>query len=226
MDFDSLAGRYRGSRARNYDKERVKLAKWASEQRIVGSFLAKLPQSSTVLDLPVGTGRFAAEYKMNGLRPTGMDVSPDMLAEAGAKARAQGLDMTLVEGDIRKIASPDNGFDAVICICFLNWVNEAGVRAALHELARVARSDMIVSVRYFAPWDDLALSSAGGLYQAAMQGLVRVYKTLQSGGQAIHEKQRIEAIFSDNKLRIEAVERVVPRKYGTDYFIYRLRKTA
>jgi ubiquinone/menaquinone biosynthesis C-methylase UbiE len=226
MDFDSLARRYRGSRARNYDNERVKLAKWASEQRIVGSFLASLPQGSSVLDVPVGTGRFAAEYKSNGLRATGMDVSPDMLAEAGAKAAAQGLDMTLVEGDIRKVPSADNGFDTVVCICFLNWVDEAGARAALRELARVARSNLIVSVRFFAPLDDIALASVDGFYQAATQGLLRVYKSVQRGGQAVHEKSRIESLFAELGLRVETAERVVPRKYGTDYFIYLLRKTA
>src|SRR5262249_50695469 len=149
MKFEQLAGHYLGNTAEGYDAERAKLEKWASEQRIAEDLLATLPQGSSVIDIPVGTGRFVKTYHRLHLVPTGMDISPDMIAITAVKAQKIGLNMPLRITDIRSIDATDGTFDVAICICFLNWIDIRGAREAFSELARVARKSLIVGIRHY-----------------------------------------------------------------------------
>ncbi|HEV2562313.1 MAG TPA: class I SAM-dependent methyltransferase [Rhizomicrobium sp.] len=147
MKFDTLSTRYTGGIAADYEAERTVAPQWAKEQAATERFLATLPAGATILDVPVGTGRFLEFYKKFGLVPTGLDISPDMLASAKAKAAALNLDIKLAQGDIRRLDAADKGFEAALCVRFVNWIDFAGTEAVLAELSRVARSTLIVSVR-------------------------------------------------------------------------------
>jgi len=147
MDFDKLATRYRGPLAQKYDSRRKRGAQWLGEQQAVEALLAKLPTGSSILDIPAGTGRFIPLYKKFGLRASGMDSSADMLAGAQQKANEIGLAIDLQTADIRAIAAPDAGFDCVLCMRFLNWVDPDGLRTVLGELARVAKTHLILGIR-------------------------------------------------------------------------------
>ena len=103
MKFDELATRYTGGLAHGYEAERTGGPEWPREQAIVERFLGLLPRGVTLLDVPVGTGRFLPFYKACDLRVTGLDISLDMLAKARSKAAALGLDIALAKGDIRKV---------------------------------------------------------------------------------------------------------------------------
>lgn len=221
MDFDRLAKSYVGAPATGYDEARAKLVKWNSEQAIAEEFLGRLPSGSTLVDIPVGTGRFLEAYHRLGLRPTGMDVSPDMRRISKEKAEALGFDIPVVEGDLRKIAAPDASFDTAVCICFLNWVNTEGARLAFSELVRVARKNLLVSIRFYAPATEMG---AGGLVQWPLQQAVRIQQIAPGRGLVLHEKSAVMDMFAGHGLRIVDSRRVVPRKYGTDYFIYLLEK--
>src|SRR5437899_5461628 len=98
MNFEQLARNYLGTAAKTYDDERAKLEKWASEQRIVEDLLATLPAGSSVVDIPIGTGRFVDAYHRLHLTPTGMDISPDMIEIAARKAQKVHLNMPLRTG--------------------------------------------------------------------------------------------------------------------------------
>src|ERR1700734_434447 len=147
MGFEKLSTDYTGGVAASYEAERTGGPEWPKEQAVVERFLATLPAGATIVDVPVGTGRFLEFYKKFNLSPTGLDISLDMLASAKAKADGLGLEATLKKGDIRRIDALDKSFDAALCVRFVNWIDFTSMAAVLGELDRVARSTLILSVR-------------------------------------------------------------------------------
>lgn len=55
-----------------------------------------------ILELCCGSGRLSLPLARKGYDLTGLDLEPGMLEAARAKARAEGLDLSLVEGDMRR----------------------------------------------------------------------------------------------------------------------------
>jgi SAM-dependent methyltransferase len=80
---------YIGTRARLYEKKRKNKRTWKKEQIIIFKFLEKISRihnkNLTVLDIPVGTGRFFKFYKKLDFLVTGIDISEDMLEQAEKK---------------------------------------------------------------------------------------------------------------------------------------------
>ena len=82
------------------------------EAKAVLAMLGLAP-GSKVLDLCCGQGRHAIRMAQAGLQVTGLDLSPTLLAVARQEAEATGVELALVEGDMREI--PFRGkFDAIV----------------------------------------------------------------------------------------------------------------
>jgi ubiquinone/menaquinone biosynthesis C-methylase UbiE len=92
--------------------------------------------SGEVLEVAVGTGRNFPFYPQ-GVRLTGIDLSPAMLEIAGKKTDELGLDAHLREGNAQELAFPDASFDTVVCT--LSLCNIPGDRRAIAEMKRVLR---------------------------------------------------------------------------------------
>lgn len=137
---DAIRNKYTGRVAECYDDERSWEPKWEAEAAAMARFLATIG-GGNVLDIPVGTGRFLADYKRHGMRAIGLDISADMLAQAQMKMP----DADLREGDILSIPLPGYCVDAAIAVRILNWLTVEEVRAALAELSRVTRQWIITS---------------------------------------------------------------------------------
>jgi ubiquinone/menaquinone biosynthesis C-methylase UbiE len=75
-----------------------------------------------------------------------------MLEQASNHAEEVGATVTLAEGDIRNLPFPNDHFDLVLCVRFLNLAGEAVMAQALRELARVSRRSVLIGVRYLAPY--------------------------------------------------------------------------
>ena len=88
------------------------------------------------LELGIGTGLNLAFYPRH-VRLTGIDLSPAMLAVAGRRAQALGLEAELRVGDAQALDFPDDGFDAVVCTLSLCTIPDE--RRALAEAYRVLR---------------------------------------------------------------------------------------
>jgi len=224
MRFEQLAGQYRGATAQAYERARAKQEKWVSEQRIVENYLETLPEGSSVADIPIGTGRFVAAYHRLRLNAAGFDISPDMIALAAGKACKIGLDLPLHIADIRSLDAANGAFDAAVCICFLNWIDIDGTRTALRELTRVTRETLIIGIRHYTPFSMLHAATPAGFGQWLLQLGARIYKLLDRGSLRVHERADIFAMFGELGLEVKQQIRVVPRKYGTDYYIYLLKK--
>lgn len=89
-----------------------------------------------VLEVAVGTGLNLAHYPP-GVRLTGVDLSPGMLAVARARAAAAGHDVDLREADAQALPFVDASFDTVVCTLSLCAIPDH--RAAIGEMARVLR---------------------------------------------------------------------------------------
>lgn len=89
-----------------------------------------------VLEVAVGTGRNLPFYP-EGVRLTGVDLSPNMLAIARERAAGLGMDADLREADAEALPFDDESFDTVVCTLSLCAIpNHA---AAIEEMARVLR---------------------------------------------------------------------------------------
>jgi SAM-dependent methyltransferase len=99
---------------------------------------------AAVLDAGCGTGRYAVELARHGFVVTGVDRSPDLLAEAAARVRDAGLPITLVEADLRTLPA-GHLYDAIVCRGVLNDVIGAPARAmVLDGFARGLRPGGVV----------------------------------------------------------------------------------
>src|SRR5207237_4588127 len=66
-----------------------------------------------VLDLPCGQGRHAIELARRGYEVTGMDLSPFLIELARERARAAGVRVRWLTGDMRQ-PIPDAKFDLIL----------------------------------------------------------------------------------------------------------------
>lgn len=89
-----------------------------------------------VLEVAVGTGRNLGYYPP-GVRLTGIDLSPGMLALARTRADGMEPPVSLLEGDAQAMPLADASFDTVICTLGLSSIPDD--RAAITEMHRVLR---------------------------------------------------------------------------------------
>jgi len=92
--------------------------------------------SGQVLEVAVGTGRNFPFYA-EGVRLTGIDLSPAMLEIARKRADELGVDADLREGDAQQLPFADASFDTVVCT--LSLCNIPDDRRAIAEMKRVLR---------------------------------------------------------------------------------------
>ena len=122
--FDRWAGSY----------ERDPFSRWIAGQQREAIEALGLDEDDRLLDVGCGTGaavRAAAELVE---RAVGLDLSPNMLAEA--RKRATGLPAAeFVEGDSENLPFDDGEFTAVLCTTSLHHYPRPD--AAAHEFARV-----------------------------------------------------------------------------------------
>jgi predicted TPR repeat methyltransferase len=144
---DQFRDRYLGETAKTYDANRSTSAKWKLEHAFVDRQLASLQPGASVLDIPVGTGRFVSIYKARGLKAVGLDSSPDMLAEAAAKARTAGLDIDLRQADALALPYRDPVFDAVVCVRMLNFFRADELKTVLSGLVAASRGLIVLTLR-------------------------------------------------------------------------------
>ncbi len=66
--------------------------------------LLRLRRAARILDVPCGYGRHAVKLARRGFRVTGVDISPELLAQAQEAAAAAGVQVDLRRGDMRRLA--------------------------------------------------------------------------------------------------------------------------
>ena len=227
MKFGTLSQKYVATDARPYDEpseyEALRMGKkWTAENDAARDLLSFIPQGARALDVPVGTGRLIPLLAERRLDAHGLDISADMLEQSRRKAAEVGANMWLGQGDIRDIPFPDDHFQLVSCLRFLNWIDEDCVEEAMAEVARVASDKLLIGVRYYAPYGEISPFSFG---RRAMR-LVNVPDKLAKrwGGLVYHHKDFLDRLFARLSLAVVETRHVERRWDGTDYVFYLLRK--
>lgn len=91
-----------------------------------------------VLDVACGTGNSAIPAARRGAKVTGIDIVPNLLEQARARAKAAGVEVQFDEGDAEQLAFPDASFDLLISIYGAMFAPRPDLVAS--ELKRVCRS--------------------------------------------------------------------------------------
>jgi ubiquinone/menaquinone biosynthesis C-methylase UbiE len=120
--------------APRYDRAMRRLEPWAIGRDARGWVCAQA--TGDVLDVAIGTGLNLPHYPP-GVRLTGVDLSPVMLASAAERATGLGLTVELREAEAEHLPFADASFDTVVCT--LSLCSVADDRAAVVEMHRVLR---------------------------------------------------------------------------------------
>ena len=163
-----------------------------------------------VLEVAIGTGLNLPHYP-SGVRLTGVDYSPGMLALARRRAGDLGRDVDLREGDAHALDFQDASFDTVVCTFGLCAIPDD--KQAVAEMRRVLRpggllllADHVASstrpVRIVQRLMELVT-----VRQASEHFLRRPYVIVRAAGFAIERQERFAAGI---------VERLAARKRPLD----------
>jgi SAM-dependent methyltransferase len=179
------------------------------------------PGVTTVLELAAGPAEHARELARRGLRATALDQSAAMCAYALARAKAAGLDLGVVEADMRDFSIPDR-FDLAITmlnsLCHLYTLDDL-----LAHLAAVAAhvnpgglyiAELAHPADYFAPVP--RTSSEWSLDEGGVRAEVRWggrEDRIDPVTQITREHMSITAHGADGTVR--AVSDVVPNRFWT-----------
>ncbi len=137
-------------RAQDYDREpghgiRTSREEWAWRRVLAAAFDRTQTETPLrILDVGCGTGAITVVLATMGYQVTGIDLSPDMLAVARARAEERGLPITLVEGQAEKLPFADGAFDVVFSRHLL-WTLPRP-RKTIGEWARMTRPGGLVAV--------------------------------------------------------------------------------
>jgi ubiquinone/menaquinone biosynthesis C-methylase UbiE len=105
-------------------------------EQLVNRMTDELKDYQTVLDVGVGTGRFAKPLQEKGFKVVGVDLSGKMLNKAVEKGVED-----LLRCDGCFLALTDKSFDGSLCIHVLHLISDW--RIALQEICRVTRKIML-----------------------------------------------------------------------------------
>jgi ubiquinone/menaquinone biosynthesis C-methylase UbiE len=128
-------------RRRNYAKEAASYDKQMGffERHLFGTEHRGWACSQAIgatLEVAIGTGLNLAHYPSD-VRLTGVDLSPEMLAQAENSAKKMGRTVELMEGDAQDLPFPDRSFDTVVCTYALCSVPDEV--QAISEMKRVLK---------------------------------------------------------------------------------------
>jgi SAM-dependent methyltransferase len=223
-----VRSRYRGAEARDYLERRQRSTKWDLENSAVDGILQCLPRAALILDAPVGTGRFLAAYARHSHRYLGIDVSPEMLAQARDLQRQPAESGgNLVRADVLTLPLAEGAVDHVLSARLLNWFDVRQLEEALAEFRRVSRGELIVEVRLSRSlgWRQVP-GLLGELLRHPLASLRRLARSLRPPADGavlrLHDERDFHRILARLGLK---VDRTVQIADGTAYSRRLLRHT-
>ena len=114
-------------------------------------FIARLALRSgdKVLDVACGTGNLAIPAARAGARVTGIDIAPNLIAQARLEARSAGCLVSFEVGDAESLPYMDGQFDAIVTMFGAMFAYRP--QRVVGELLRVARSGGLVAMANWTP---------------------------------------------------------------------------
>ncbi len=128
-----FSGSWSAIQQRGYPKERT-----CAEVDFIAGALEVAPGDS-LLDIPCGIGRHAIEFAARGFDVTGVDFSARALAKAAGDAAAEGVNVQLMEADMREVEF-DRTFDSAYCFFgSFGYFDDAGNLQMARSVRRALR---------------------------------------------------------------------------------------
>jgi SAM-dependent methyltransferase len=160
---------------------------------VVDAVVSSVPGDGPVVDVGVGTGRFAKPLQERGLDVVGLDISRGMMSKAKEKGVRE-----LVFADVQRVPFRDAVFEASLLVHILHLVEDWA--AVVREAARVSRSSVIT-----------VLGSGGGSGRRLMREEYRKARAregfpLNRFGDG--EDGLLESVPPDRLVRVVEAERV------------------
>ncbi|MCW3978638.1 MAG: class I SAM-dependent methyltransferase [Candidatus Bathyarchaeota archaeon] len=101
-------------------------------------------ECETLLDIGIGTGRFAEPLRELGFDVTGIDISPNMIKQS----RERGVE-SLVVGDAQNLPFTDGAFDSALLVHMLHLIRDWS--GLLSEIRRTVRMSLLSVAGDFGP---------------------------------------------------------------------------
>jgi SAM-dependent methyltransferase len=173
--------------------------------QIVGETLCEavdLRAGERVLDVAAGNGNAALAAARRFCDVTALDYVPALLEQAGGRAAANGLEVSLLEGDAERIPLPDASFDVVLSTFGVMFTPDQ--EGAARELARVCRPGGRIGLASWTPEGFIGqlfktlgafLPPAPGLRSAALWGTEARLRELFDGSVAELRTERRHFVF-------------------------------
>src|SRR5215472_15417919 len=102
-----------------------------------------------VLDVGCGTGNQSIPAARAGAIVTGVDIAPNLLVQAEARAKDEGLIIRFLEGDAEALPVDDGEFDVVMSMFAAMFAPQPKVAAA--EMMRVCRPGGLIAMANWVP---------------------------------------------------------------------------
>lgn len=140
---------YRKQAAHKYVEVREKQEWWHKEQAGLKELLKEIPDKTSVLDVPFGTGRFVEYYLEKDQSVYGLDISADMLEVARQALDSRADKCAITIGDATRLPYRSEAFDVVVCFRFLSSIIcYRDAKTVLAELCRVTRGYAILEFHW------------------------------------------------------------------------------
>lgn len=116
-----------------------------------GEFIERLHIKGGVdlLDVACGTGNLAIPAARRRANVVGVDIAPNLLEQARARATEEGLKAEFLEGDAEKLPFGDARFDVVVSMFGAMFAPRPALVVA--ELVRVCRPDGLIAMANWTP---------------------------------------------------------------------------
>ncbi|MFN0277502.1 MAG: class I SAM-dependent methyltransferase [Pyrinomonadaceae bacterium] len=102
-----------------------------------------------VVDVACGTGNLAIPAAKAGVEVTGIDIAPNLIEQAQARAAAEGVNAVFEVGDAEALPYDDNSFDIVMTMFGAMFAPRPDVTSA--ELIRVCKPGGLIAMANWTP---------------------------------------------------------------------------
>jgi ubiquinone/menaquinone biosynthesis C-methylase UbiE len=109
-EIESLKARLKATwMAGDYDR----FSRYMEQEARVFYERLEVPAGCELLDVGCGSGQLALLAVRDGVKVTGVDIAPNLVQRAQARAKAEGLNARFMEGDAEALPFDDASFDVV-----------------------------------------------------------------------------------------------------------------